>query len=196
MDLLERWRAGDTSAADELTSRYYRSVLRFFELKLPRAAEDLTQQVFLRCVEGQHRFQGRGSFKAFVFGIARNLLLEQVRRVDHKLTRFDEDDDAPQVTGLSTLVARRQEQQLVLQALVALPPEMLAEVQLYYWEGLSTKQVGEVLGTPASTVTTHLARARARLAREIELLTAPGSLRQRLLADVEGWVRSVLPSAG
>ncbi len=194
LELLDRWRAGDRGAADALTSRYYTSVLRFFELRLPRAADDLTQAVFLACVEGQTRFQGTGTFKAYLFGIARMTLLEQLRARERKLTRFDEADQGDgrlDLTSLSTLIARRQEQQLVLQSLVALPPQMLVELQLYYWEGLATKEIAEVLGIPASTVTTHLARARERLRTELEVLTRASALRHRLLADVEGWVRSV-----
>ncbi|MEM6991832.1 MAG: sigma-70 family RNA polymerase sigma factor [Myxococcota bacterium] len=191
LELVDRWRGGDAAAAEELTARYYRSVLRFFELKLPRAAQDLTQQVFLACIEGQQRYRGTGTFKAYLFGIARHVLLEQIRRAEGKLTRFDEDDDAPDVTGLSTLIARRQEQQLVLQALVAVDADALVEIQLYYWEGLGTREIGEILALPPSTVTTHLARSRARLRRELELLTVPGSLRQRVLADIEGLVRGV-----
>ncbi len=194
LELVQRWRDGDASAAEQLTARYYPSVLRFFELKLPRAADDLTQQAFLACIEGQRRYRGTGTFKAYLFGIARNLLLERVRKTEGKLQRFDEDDEAPDVTGLSTLIARRQEQQLVLQALVAVPAEALTEIQLYYWEGLGAREIGEILGLPPSTVTTHLARARAKLKRELELLTEPGSLRQRVLADIEALVRSVVPT--
>lgn len=194
LELLDRWRAGDRAAADVLTSRYYTSVLRFFELKLPRAADDLTQAVFLACVEGQSRFRGTGTFKAYLFGIARITLLERLRGAERKLTRFDEAEEGDgrlDLTSLSTLIARRQEQQLVLQSLVALPPQMLIELQLYYWEDLSTKEIAEVLEIPASTVTTHLARARERLRAELEVLSSASALRHQLLSDVEGWIRSV-----
>ena len=95
-ELVDRWRAGDRDAATELTARYYQSVLRFFELKLPQAAEDLTQQVFVACIEGQRRWQGTGTFKSYLFGIARHMLIDEVDREQgkaRKLSRFGDDDD-------------------------------------------------------------------------------------------------------
>lgn len=171
--------------------RHYTSVLRFFELKATAAADDLTQRTFLACMEGRERFRGEGSFKGYLFGIARFQLLEYLRRNDRRLVRFGEEDDGPPVTRLSTVVARHQEQQLLLRALVCLPTDMHVALQLYYWEGLPTAEIGQVLGIPKSTVTTRLARARDKLRELLLAMTKPSPIRTRLLDDLEGWARSV-----
>ena len=49
--LLERWRAGDRRAGEDLFSRHFAQVLRFFEGKVGGRAEDLTQQTFLACAK-------------------------------------------------------------------------------------------------------------------------------------------------
>ncbi|MCA9711163.1 MAG: sigma-70 family RNA polymerase sigma factor [Myxococcales bacterium] len=193
LEALEAWQRGDRDAGERLMRRHYTSVLRFFELKATAAADDLTQRTFLACMEGRDRFRGEGSFKGYLFGIARYQLLEHLRRSDRggRLVRFGEEDGGPVVTRLSTVVARHQEQQLLLRALVCLPTDMHVALQLYYWEGLPTAEIGQVLGIPKSTVTTRLDRARKQLRQQLTTMVRPGPVRDRLLADLEGWARSV-----
>lgn len=196
LELLERWRAGDQDAAQVLMKRHYTSVLRFFELKATAVADDLTQRTFLACVEGRERFRGEGSFKGYLFGIARFMLLQHLRRAGRgeRLVRFGEEVDeaqGPPVTRLSTVVARQQEQQLLLRALVDLPADMHMALQLFYWEGLPTAEIGRALGIPKSTVTTRLARARDKLQQRLVAMTRPGPVRDGLLANLDGWARSL-----
>ena len=49
-ELLERWRGGDQGSGNLLVERHYTSVRRFFDLRLNRLSEDLTQRTFLACV--------------------------------------------------------------------------------------------------------------------------------------------------
>jgi RNA polymerase sigma-70 factor (ECF subfamily) len=192
-ELLADWQAGDRRAGEELTKRHYDAVLRFFELKCTHVADDLTQQTFLACTDGNRRFRGDGSFRGYLFGIARIKLLEQIRANarDDKPRRFGQEDDPALVTGLTTLVARRQEHQLVLQAMAALSPEALLPLQLYYWESLSTREIAEALDVPQSTVTSRLARAREALREQLQSLTRPGRLQDSALAEIERWTREL-----
>src|SRR5688500_100450 len=82
---VEAWRGGDQSAGDELLRTHYASVRRFFDLKVPHAAEDLTQATFLGLVEGKERIASPGGFRAYLFGIARRKLLMHLR----DQSRFD-----------------------------------------------------------------------------------------------------------
>ena len=116
-DLVAAWRRGETGAGDALARIHYRAVLRFFELRFPREAEDLAQQTFLIATEGRERYRGEGSFRAYVLGIARLKLVERVRKQERapRLVRFgEEQDEGTQRPRVSTLVARRQEHRLVL----------------------------------------------------------------------------------
>lgn len=189
-ELVEAWQRGDAAAGDALVRTHYRAVLRFFELRFPREAEDLAQQTFLVATEGRERYRGEGSFRAYVLGIARLKLVERVRKQERapQLVRFgEEDDDGTGRTRMSTIVARRQEHRLVLHAMTALPVDTAATLQLYYWEGLPTAEIAAAVGVPKSTITTRLARARDALRREVSRLSRPGSLQQRVLADLERW---------
>lgn len=191
--LAARWQAGAPGADEAITRQFYPGVLRFFELKYPSEAEDLAQQVFLAALEARERWTGRGSLRGYLFGIARFKLIERIRLGEkrRRLVRFGEEDEGQPRTRLSTLVARRQEHEFVLLAMRRLSVEQLMPLQLYYWEGLPTAEVADVLEIPKSTVTSRLARAREALGQEIRRLCKPGAMRERAVAELERWTREV-----
>lgn len=195
--LLERWSTGDSTAAQELTRRYYGGLRRFFEIRVPRVAEDLTQKTLLAAVDAVRRGRVHTAFRAYLFGIARKQLLMHLRddkRYD-ELRGFDDPPGGTVHTSLSGVVARRQEQQLLLQALVELPADLQVVVQLYYWEGMPTAEIGVAVEIPASTVTTRLARARELVRRRIEQMRTPPAVRDALLRDLAGWTRSLVATS-
>jgi RNA polymerase sigma-70 factor (ECF subfamily) len=199
VSLLRAWRDGDRAAGEQLMRRYYDRVLRFFELKAEFVAEDLTQRTFLACVHAANTERLATSFKAYLFGVARRQYQEHQRRDGRKqsaLRKFDFGE--PQMrTSVSRLLARKQEQQLLLQALVCLPEDMASAVQLYYWEGMRAVEIAAVLDIPASTVTTRLDRARQLLRERIEELGRKPEVKAALLDDLAGWTRSLVePDAG
>ncbi|MEM6290666.1 MAG: sigma-70 family RNA polymerase sigma factor [Myxococcota bacterium] len=195
-ELFAAWRAGNSAAADALARRHYTRVLRFFEYRTGQAAEDLVQRTFAGCAESLPRYRGEGSFRAYLFGIARNTLLMHLRRrrYDDDLSRLDAPDAPNARTGMSTIVARRDEQRVLLQAMVALPEDLQTTLVLYYWEGMKAQEFANALGCPPSTARTRLSRAREVLREHVLEFSAAGSARERLLADVDGWLRS-LPQA-
>jgi RNA polymerase sigma factor (sigma-70 family) len=192
--LLHRWRGGDAHAGNELTRRYYPNVRRFFDVKVPHFAEDLTQRTFLACLERLDAFRGDASFKAYLFGIARFQLLRHLRsqQQDETFSRAMQFGGPAPKTSLSMVVAKRQEQHLVLLAYARLPTEQQIAVELFYWEDMRTSEIATVLEIPVSTVTTRLSRARAALRDAIIELTAPGRVRDELLANLERWTRSLV----
>ncbi len=189
------WRNGDAAAADLLTRRHYASVRRFFDLKVTHLAEDLTQATFLAAVEGVERYRAEAGFKAYLFGIARNQLLRSLR----KQGRFEQavrfaGSGAPSVaTSLSVVAARREEHQVLLMALSQLPTDLQIVVELFYWEGMPTAGIGSVLEANPSTIRSRLARARELVQQYVIDMTRPGRVRDALVADLEGWQRSLGP---
>jgi RNA polymerase sigma factor (sigma-70 family) len=190
--LLYAWRAGDRMAGDRLTRQYYGRVLGFFRLRVPVFADDLTQRTFLACTEGMERLRTT-SFRAFLFGVARKMLLkhfEAESRHAHHLNEFEV--GRPQsIMSPSGVVAQRREHWLLLRALDRLPDDMQTVVSLFYVDGLRAREIAEVLDVPTSTITTRLSRARDQLRREVEGLRAPAEVRSSLLADIDAWTRSL-----
>ncbi len=191
-ELVERWGQGEAASGNELVRRHYASVFRFFELRLTHAAEDLTQRTFLACVEKLDN-RPHTSFRAYLFGIARNQMMMSLRkeeRFDRAASRFDSDPTGL-VTSLTGVFARRRDQHLLLLALVQLPPDMLQLVQLYYWEAMSTAEIGEALEMNPSTVGTRLMRARERLREIFGAMKLTDEQRATLIANVDALTRSL-----
>ncbi len=179
------WLAGDDDAGTALFAFYGPRVFRFFELRAPTMAADLTQQTLLACFEKRESVRSAESFRSFVFGVARNQFFRHLRvrqRMD-AIGHAVEVVSTEATTSLSTVYARTHEQRILLQALLELPPDTSMLLGLYHWEGLSTHEIAVALEIPPSTVTTRLSRARAKLRQEIEALSAPGRARAALLED-------------
>ncbi len=191
--LLQAWRSGDTAAGERFTRAYYGSILGFFRLRASEAADDLTQKTFLACVEGGSQIAG-ANVRAFLFGIARNVLLRHLRD-QHRVAELDRFDAArPQsVLSPSGVVAKRREHWLLLRALERLPDDTQILLGLHYVQGLASREIADVLGVTTTNVTTRLSRARDALRKQVEELRAPEDTRRSLLSDFEGWARSLGP---
>jgi RNA polymerase sigma-70 factor (ECF subfamily) len=192
-ELLQAWRSGDRSAAEMLVERHYDSVLRFFRTKAGADAEDLVQRTFLRCVEPTSAFRGDSTFKAFLFGIARNVLFEHIRSIVRD-KKADPDFGASSILDLnpraSTIAVERAEQRRLVLALQKIPVELQMTLELYYWEELSVDELARALDVPAGTVKSRLHRARGLLKEALDLMpndTEPGSAR----VLVESWLSGV-----
>lgn len=192
-ELLLAWRSGEVAAANELMRRHYASVRRFFDLKVTHLAEDLTQQTFLAAVEGVERYRADSGFRAYVFGIARLQLLRVLRKQGRheQAMRFA---GGPSVaTSLSVVAARKEEHQVLLMALTQLPTDLQIVTELYYWEAMPTAEIAAVLEANPSTITSRLHRARELVRHYVVDMTRPGRVRDVLVADLDGWQRSLGP---
>jgi RNA polymerase sigma-70 factor (ECF subfamily) len=78
-ELLMRWQAGDLGAGDELASRYFTILRAYFLTKAPSDYEDLVSATFLRLIAKREGFRGESSFRVYLFGMARIILLEHFR---------------------------------------------------------------------------------------------------------------------
>ena len=81
----------------------------------------------------------------------------------------------------------------MLMAMTQLPTDLQIVVELYYWEGMRTAEIGMVMETNASTIASRLARARELVGQHITEMTRPGRLRDSLIADLDGWQRALGP---
>lgn len=81
--LIERVQQGDRAAFEQLVVRHQNAVFAYLRARLsqPTDADDLTQEVFLRCYLARARFDANSLVRPWLFGIARNLLHEHVRRL-------------------------------------------------------------------------------------------------------------------
>lgn len=191
-ELLAAWKAGDKDAGEALIERHLPALHRFFRNKAEGAVGDLTQQTLLACLEHADRLRDKHSFRAFLFGIARNQLLMLYRR--RGATRIAERSVAELTAGSSSpsaLVARREEHRLLQQALRQLPLDLQIVTELYYWEDLPMKEIAQVVDAPAGTVHSRLDRARKTLRRTLEQYEADPELGRQTASELDSWARSL-----
>jgi RNA polymerase sigma-70 factor (ECF subfamily) len=178
--LVERARAGDLAAFNELVSQHERQVygicLRM--LGQPAAAEDAGQEAFLSAWRNIGRLRG-DRFTPWLLRIAANVCTDELRRRRRRPGVSLEDaleeggfqpsdpDPTPEASALSGELRRTLESALAL-----LGPEQRLAVILSDIEGLDYQEIADVMGSSLGTVKSRLSRARAQL-------------RQILLADRE-----------
>jgi RNA polymerase sigma-70 factor (ECF subfamily) len=169
-DLVRRARRGDASAFDGLVRLYqdriYRLALRMVG---PEAAEDVAQQAFVKAWQALDRFDERSTFGTWLYRIAINACLDELRRMsrerpvpldDVAWTLAGDDDVAEMVAEEDALDRRRA---ALAWALERLPSEDRLILHLRTGEERSYEEIGALLGLNIRTVGTRLYRARARL---------------------------------
>ncbi len=190
-ELLAQWRTGDNDAGNELVRRHFMTVYRFFVNKVNEDVDDLIQRTFLACVEGRDRVREDASLKAYILGIARNQLLMFLRRKQRRETPIEDVTIAEVCGSPSRIMAEREEEKLLLQALRQIPVELQMAVELYYWERLSVNQIAEIVEIPAGTVKSRLFRARDAIRQALEAMAIPRELLQTTVGGFERWAQSL-----
>ena len=127
----------------------------------PDSAEDLAQEVFVALLRHPGRFDAaRGTLRAFLLGIARNLALKRWRD-DHHLA----DLDSESVIVEPFDITRRETADIVATAVRALPPLQREVIILAEYEQLSLEQIAQTVEAGIGTVKSRLFRARENLRR-------------------------------
>jgi len=148
--------AGRPEAGARLFAAYRQPVWGFFRRRVrsPERAEELAQDVFAAVLEAAPRYQPRGAFRSYVFGIAYRVLMADRRKRaivaeplgDHAAGSADPDD----VLWVKT-------------ALAALDPVDREVLMLREYEQLSYQEIADLQSLPLNTVRSRLFRARLAL---------------------------------
>ena len=142
-DLVERFRAGDNLAFDELVRRYRDPIVALVRryVKASDDAEDVAQKAFVRAFERIEGFRGDASFRTWLHRIAINLALNHLRGQE-RLQPLDIDDVGAFTNSLGTekLVAAEVWRK-VHARLAELPPKQRLVVELRLFHELSFKEV-------------------------------------------------------
>jgi RNA polymerase sigma-70 factor (ECF subfamily) len=129
-------------------------------------AEDVVQEAYLRALRFFNGYQG-GNIRAWLLTIVRNTCYTWLHqnRAQQPTTAFDEELHADMTDSQNpeTLLLRNADRQSLNQALEELPLVFREVLVLLELEGLSYKEIAEVLEIPIGTVMSRLARARHRL---------------------------------
>lgn len=183
-ELMLRVKRGDRAAFEELVNKFKQPVMNLVYRTLPDAteAEDLAQQVFVQVFKSAHRYEAAAKFSTWLFTIARNLCLNEIRRrsrhpaesmdapgpsSDHEEPPMRQIEDTrsfspPDALLQSELAAKIEE------ALAVLPEKQRTAILLCRENELSYEDIAEVVGCSLSATKSLIHRGRETLKQKLK----------------------------
>lgn len=177
--LAERLQQGELEALEELFRRYARPIHGFFYRttgSVP-AAEDLTQEVFLRILRYRSSFRPGGTFRVWIYRIARNVLADERTRPSASASLDDlvREPVAESPSAMENL-EHQEDRRLLREGLSRLDPADRELLVLTRFHRLKHAELAELFDCSTGAVKVRAHRALKRLAVEIESL-CPGVTR-------------------
>ena len=190
--LLSAWRDGDKAAGEALMDRHFDAVYRFVRSKVTVEPDDLAQQAFLVCVESRDRFEQRSSFRTYLFGVVRNLVLKHWRdHARHPEVALGEQSLHELAPSPLSELALRAEERLLVRALRRIPLDFQMAIELYYVEGLRSREVAEVLEVPHATVRSRLRRGLDQVRDWVERLAESPAHASTTISRLHQWAEGL-----
>lgn len=186
--VVELARKGREPAYRELIGRYQRPVFSLiYRLVRDREkAEDLAQDTFIKVLNAIDRYDPTFKFSSWIFKIAHNTALDQLRRKEPETLSLDgsphartaAEVEASTITPASgdenpeQYTASKEIGGVIEQAIDRLRPEYRTAILLCHVEGRPYEEIAQIMDVPLGTVKTYIHRARNELKRELEHLRA------------------------
>lgn len=170
--LLRKARTGDRTAVDAVLREHYDMVRAICRRIVSNQADsdDAVQNALIAIVRALPSFDGRSKFSTWVYRIATNAALDEVRRIRRRPVPVDETSLAPVPSGERTGAVDAQID--VRAALEKLPEEYRVAMVLRHVADLDYADIAVILDVPVGTVRSRLARGRDQLGA---LLAGPGN---------------------
>jgi RNA polymerase sigma-70 factor (ECF subfamily) len=181
--LMLSFRDGDARAFEELVARHRRGLFNFLlrSVQNRSRAEELLQEVFLRVVRSKDRYERTAKLTTWLYTIARNLCVDESRRAKFRRTtsldapRRGVEDDGPALietvaadeVPTDDRAAAPQIQQRIARAIELLPEDQREVFLMRQINGLSFKEIGDIVGAPENTVKSRMRYALEKLRGEL-----------------------------
>lgn len=187
-----RVKRGDRAAFTELVEKYQQPVVNFIHRSLrdETEAEDLAQNVFLQVYKSRARYQQTAKFSTWLFTIARNLCLNELRRRSrHPAESLEEShaehEDQPRLQIEDTGAASPPESllhgelsQKIADAVAGLPENQRSAILLCRQEDLSYEEIAKILGCSLSATKSLIHRGRETLKEILKPYLKSGEWRE------------------
>jgi RNA polymerase sigma-70 factor (ECF subfamily) len=157
-------RRKDLTVVRDLVERYQYRLVRYLIFLTARRelAEDCAQETWVRVLERAAQYDGRSRFEPWLFSIARNLAIDDLRR--RRSVSLDAVSEEPaDTTSPFAAAARNEDAARLVTGLGALEPIYREALLLRFHEELSLEEISRVVGAPVQTVASRIRRGLERL---------------------------------
>ncbi|MCA9505913.1 MAG: RNA polymerase sigma factor [Myxococcales bacterium] len=175
--LVDRVRAGDRAAFDELYRRYFKRIYGFLDRRLRNRAdtEETTQEVFFNVFSSLDGYRGDAPFAAWIFGLTRRTLAARFRRKRHPMVPLFDEDEERSFTGLNgtsqapeaTPLEQYEMTERAGHLLHALEHEITSEqrqlFEMHHIEAMPIAEIARALSKSEDAVKSNLYRTRRQL---------------------------------
>ena len=174
--LVDRLRAGDREAFDEIYARYFKRVYAFLDKRLRNRAdtEETTQEVFINIFSSIDGYRGDAPFAAWIFGLTRRTLAARFRRKRHPtVPLFEEDDDVsfasltaagtPEADPLENYEFNERAARLDHVLEHELTPEQRRLFEMHHLQSMPIAEIAQALSKSEDAVKSNLYRTRKLL---------------------------------
>lgn len=150
-NLIIQAKNGDSSAFEEVYTTYYTPLFRYIRTrtKTKEEAEDITQTTFMKIWNALPTWDtSHTSPRSFFFTVARNTLIDSVRKNSYKEIVSDEIiyRHAHTEGDTDTTLPKKEDTEIIQQALGALSPEQEEFITLYYMDDLTYSEIADITG--------------------------------------------------
>jgi RNA polymerase sigma-70 factor (ECF subfamily) len=173
-DIARRIARGEPAAFDEFFDRYAARLLSYLEgmVRDRNGAEDLLQETLVRVWSHIGRYREQGRFRAWVFRIATNLALTELRRRRYRgataLDRAARQTADTRAPDPHQRLEREERGRLLAEAIERLPDDQRAVVLMRVRGGMALAEISAALRIPEGTVKSRLHQSVQRLRKDID----------------------------
>lgn len=186
-ELLAKFKKGDQQAFESLVRKYKTTVFNTIYSVMGNAqeADDIAQEVFLKVYTKADSFKGESSFSTWLYRITVNRCIDELRRRKNKIISYETEFNQEEKLKLKDVLANRENditeklrqkelQDIIQKAMNSLPEKYRIILTLKEIEGLSYKEISQIMKISLAKVKIWLFRARQKLKGKLAFLYSQG----------------------
>ena len=170
MAVIRRAQRGDERAF-ALIVRAYEAPIFNYVLRMVgdrTLAEDLTQDVFLRVFRGLRGYSRRARFTTWLFQVAKNRVIDEMRAAERRPRTLVAIEDAPQLEVVDAPIEQSEAIHILLSEVDKLSPDLKESLLLRDIAGLSYNEISDTLDVTLATVKWRIFKAREEVQQALE----------------------------
>ena len=157
----------------EIMNKYGQEILQlvYSYVNSKEVAEDLTQDIFIKCYKSLHTYKGKSKLRTWLWRIAINQCKDYIKSWYNKKVIVTENEytyNVVQKESVEQTVIQNDEDHSLASAVMNLPIKYREVIYLFYYEELAIKDIAMVIEVKENTIKTRLRRAKELLKKGLE----------------------------